>query len=138
MSTQMGNLKRFEDYQAHGISPSYTSNTYWTAPFFMHPVNNDWIYVASQRLWRSTNKGDDWEAVSEIFASSAITTVSQNPSYPDMMICASGGFYITDVPVYISVNGGINWRDVSQIFLDQKDRYLVLSLIRWKKIQFML
>ncbi len=114
MSTQNGNLIRFENYQTTGISPSYSSNTYWTTPFFMHPVNNDWIYVASQRLWRSTNKGDDWEAVSDIFASSAITTVSQNPSYPDMMICASGGFYITDVPVYISEDGGINWRNVSQ------------------------
>lgn len=36
----------------------------WDAPILISPHDSQRVYFASQRLWRSNNRGDDWQAVS--------------------------------------------------------------------------
>ncbi len=36
----------------------------WDAPIIVSPHDPATIYVASQRVWKSTNRGDSWEAIS--------------------------------------------------------------------------
>ncbi|NNC84220.1 MAG: glycosyl hydrolase [Flavobacteriales bacterium] len=37
----------------------------WDAPILVSPHNPQRLYFASQRVWRSDNRGDTWEAISE-------------------------------------------------------------------------
>ena len=37
----------------------------WDAPLLISPHNSNRLYFGSQRLWRSDNRGDSWEAVSK-------------------------------------------------------------------------
>ncbi|MFY0686220.1 MAG: glycosyl hydrolase [Cyclobacteriaceae bacterium] len=37
----------------------------WDSPILVSPHNNERIYFGSQRLWKSDNRGDAWEAISE-------------------------------------------------------------------------
>jgi photosystem II stability/assembly factor-like uncharacterized protein len=36
----------------------------WTYPIIFSPVDSKTLYTSSQRVWRSTNGGDTWEAIS--------------------------------------------------------------------------
>ncbi len=36
----------------------------WDAPILVSPHNTQTLYFASQRLWKSTNRGDSWTAIS--------------------------------------------------------------------------
>ena len=36
----------------------------WDTPIFISPHNPSRVYVGSQRVWRSDNRGDSWKAVS--------------------------------------------------------------------------
>ncbi|MFH0736751.1 MAG: T9SS type A sorting domain-containing protein [bacterium] len=97
------------------ISPNYLSsdNPFWNAPFFMHPTNNNIIYVASTRLWRSTNAGAEWNPISTYFAAS-INSMDQNRLYPEIMVACADGDFSANPRVYVSTNEGINWSAVDQ------------------------
>ena len=37
----------------------------WTYPIIFSPVDSNVLYTSSQRVWKTTNGGDTWEAISE-------------------------------------------------------------------------
>ncbi len=47
-----------------GPGEDYERNN-WDAPILVSPHSPTRIYFASQRLWKSENRGDSWEAISE-------------------------------------------------------------------------
>jgi len=71
LMTQQGDLYRTDrrSDEALGIRPQPAEGDpaerwNWDAPILVSPHNPDRIYFASQRLWRSDNRGDSWTAVS--------------------------------------------------------------------------
>mgnify|MGYP000740095236 CR=1 FL=1 len=117
-STQNGGLVKSTTGGSYGsfnsIKPATGSEPWaWTAPFFMHPTNNQIIYTATNRPWRSTNGGSTWSALTgSALTSSAINTMAQSPINPDNMILA-GSEYTTNPPIYVSSNGGTTWTNVT-------------------------
>ncbi len=96
------------------IAPNYAAdeNPFWTAPFFMHPTNNNILYVASRKLRKSINAGQTWEIISESFPQ-AINTMAQNKNFPEVMIlAAAGNSYIANPVVAVSTDEGVNWTRV--------------------------
>ncbi|NQZ78124.1 MAG: glycosyl hydrolase, partial [Ekhidna sp.] len=72
MMWQQGSLVRLnvKTGETMGIKPQPVDSEVperwnWDSPILVSPHNNKRIYFGSQRLWKSENQGNEWEAVSE-------------------------------------------------------------------------
>lgn len=107
----------------------------WDAPILVSPHNPQTIYFASQRVWKSENRGDSWEAISDdltrnqerlnlpimgrrqswdspwdIYAMSnynTITSLSESPKKKGMIYAGTD-----DGLLQLTENGGKSWRRI--------------------------
>lgn len=107
----------------------------WDAPVFISPHSPTRVYFASQRLWRSDNRGDSWTAVSgdltrnqnrmrlelmgrqwgwsapwDMFAMSnynTITSIAESPLQEGLLYIGTD-----DGLIQVSEDGGQNWRRI--------------------------
>ena len=107
----------------------------WDAPILVSPHNPTQIYFASQRLWRSDNRGDKWTALSgdltrnqerlsleimgkqqsfdnpwDVLAMSnfnTITCISESPVQKDLLYIGTD-----DGLIHTSINGGTDWTKI--------------------------
>ncbi|MEZ4985212.1 MAG: hypothetical protein R2795_09285 [Saprospiraceae bacterium] len=107
----------------------------WDAPILVSPHKPSRIYFASQRVWRSENRGDDWTAISgdlsrqqnrlelpimgkqqswdnawDVLAMSnynTITSLAESPVQEGLLYAGTD-----DGLIQVSENGGGNWRKV--------------------------
>ena len=105
----------------------------WDAPILVSPHNPKRLYFASQRVWRSENRGDDWKAISgdltlnqermeipyygkqqswdnawDVFAMSnynTITSLAESPIQEDLIYAGTD-----DGIIQSSEDGGKSWR----------------------------
>lgn len=96
------------------ISPAYQAgdNAYWTAPFFQHPSESNTLYSASRKVWKSTNGGNSWIAVSTTFGAS-INSMHQSKYFPEVMIAVAGGNFSSNPPIYVSTDEGVSWANIT-------------------------
>ena len=108
----------------------------WDAPILVSPHNPTRLYVASQRVWRSDNRGDDWTAISndltlnqnritlpmfgkqqswdnawDVGAMSnynTITSLAESPKQEGLLYAGTD-----DGIIQVSENGGDSWRKIS-------------------------
>ena len=103
----------------------------WTFPIIFSPIDPNVLYTSSNRLWRTTNGGDDWEAISgdltradpmtlghsggpitgdmngpEVYA----TIFSVGPGKVDIDVIWTGS---DDGLVHVTRDGGATWTDVT-------------------------
>ncbi|MEZ4875395.1 MAG: glycosyl hydrolase [Flavobacteriaceae bacterium] len=92
----------------------------WQTPILLSKHNQDILYYGGNKLMRSLNKGDDWEAISPDLtnggkpgnvAYGTLTTISESPFQFGLMYTGSD-----DGLVYVTKNGGGNWTNVSNAF----------------------
>lgn len=107
----------------------------WDAPILVSPHHPKTLYFASQRLWKSTNRGDSWEAISpdltkdlerieqpimggtqswdnawDIYAMSnysTITSVSESPQQQGLVYIGTD-----DGLIQVTENDGESWRKI--------------------------
>ncbi|EAQ98236.2 VPS10 domain-containing protein [Congregibacter litoralis] len=107
----------------------------WDAPIHVSPHNPARIYFASQRVWRSDNRGDSWQAISgdltrneerfelpimgrqqswdsswDVLAMSnynSITSLSESPLVEGLIYAGTD-----DGLLQVTEDGGANWRSV--------------------------
>jgi len=107
----------------------------WDSPILVSPHDPQRLYFASQRLWRSDSRGDDWQAVSgdltrnqdrmllplmdttwswdapwDLFAMSdynTITSVAESPLVEGLLYVGTD-----DGLIQVSENGGDSWRRI--------------------------
>lgn len=108
----------------------------WDAPIVVSPHNPKRLYFASQRVWRSENRGDDWTVISkdltlnqdritfpmygkqqswdnawDVGAMSnynTITSLSESPKQQGLLYAGTD-----DGIIQVSENGGNSWRKIS-------------------------
>lgn len=107
----------------------------WDAPILISPHSPTRIYFASQRLWRSENRGDSWTAVSgdltkdqerialpimgkkwswdspwDVYAMSTyntITSISESPLQENLLYVGTD-----DGSIHFTEDGGANWKKI--------------------------
>ena len=117
---QFGNYYRVDmdnnDYKA--ITPAHnigepTLRFNWRTPVILSHHNPDIVYFGAQRLYRSLNQGNDWEAVSEDLTKdlpngnvpySTITTIEESPLSFSLLYVGTD-----DGNVQVSSNSGGTW-----------------------------
>ncbi len=83
-------------------------NVAWVAPIIHHPDISGTYYVARQKVYKSTNNGVSWTAIStDINGTSAVTELAISESNPSVMLASSGS------KVFKSTDGGINWTNIN-------------------------
>jgi len=124
---QFGNyfrLNREKEEQTY-IQPKHElgENPYrfnWQTPILLSPHNQDILYLGGNKLMRSMNQGDDWQAVSEDLtkggkkgnvAYGTLTTISESPFQFGLLYVGSD-----DGLVHVSKNSGGNWATISASF----------------------
>ncbi len=124
---QFGNyfrLNRAENDQKYiqpkhelGESP-YRFN--WQTPILLSPHNQDILYLGGNKLMRSMDQGDNWDAISFDLtqggkkgnvAYGTITSISESPFQFGLLYTGSD-----DGLVFVSRNGGGDWKRISNTF----------------------
>ncbi len=108
----------------------------WDAPILVSPHNPKRLYFASQRVWRSDNRGDDWNPIStdltlnqdrmtipyygkqqswdnawDVYAMSnynTITSLAESPKQEGLLYAGTD-----DGLIQVTEDGGANWRKFS-------------------------
>jgi len=79
-------------------------NVAWVAPIIAHPNTSGTFYVARQKVYRSSNNGASWAAISgNVNGSSSVREMTISNSNSDIMYATSGS------KVFISIDGGVTW-----------------------------
>ncbi|MCX6306037.1 MAG: T9SS type A sorting domain-containing protein [Bacteroidetes bacterium] len=114
---QWGNLYRSDDggpTMNYIAGPMSGDRVNWSAPLVMHPTDPSVIYFGTYRVWKSIDKGDSWQPVSDDLTGGidqyfySITTLAISALDPSIVIAGSG-----DGKVHISRNDGQSWQNIS-------------------------
>lgn len=89
----------------------------WQSPIWLSKHNPDMLYMGANRLYRSLDKGENWEAISPDLTAGGqkgnvpfgtLTAVHESPLKFGLLYTGSD-----DGKVFCSKNGGENWLDIS-------------------------
>lgn len=92
----------------------------WQSPILLSTHNQDILYLGGNKLMRSMNQGDDWEAISKDLtqggkkgnvAYGTLTTINESPFQFGLLYTGSD-----DGLVHITKNGGGQWLVISETF----------------------
>lgn len=125
-------------------NPMTNDRVNWSAPLAMDPVDNQTLYFGTYRVWKTTNRGNSWTAISNDLTeggSSSLHTISTIAvSKIDPSIVYAG---TCDSRAHVSTDAGQTWTDISQglpqrwitrLTPDEHDAstvYACLSGFRW-------
>ncbi|MFO7867200.1 MAG: hypothetical protein R6V02_10390 [Candidatus Aminicenantes bacterium] len=111
-----GEITRIRPRAAEG-EPELRYN--WMSPFIISHHNPGILYFGANRLFKSLNKGDDWQAVSPDLSTQpgldrqgnvpygTITTISESPLKPGILYAGTD-----DGRVWVTVNDGVDWTEI--------------------------
>ena len=106
-----------EFYWALGDMDYYADRHNWCTPFAIDPIDHNTLYYGSNRLYRTTNAGDNWLAISDDLTNGAgpgnltygtITTIAVSPLDNSVIYIGTD-----DSNVWVTQNGGGSWQNVS-------------------------
>lgn len=107
-SAQYGNLFKTSNqglsYQDLNEPSPYQGS--WVTPFEIDPFNSSTLYAAYEEVYKSTNEGGNWEAISDFNMNAVIDEMcvaGSNPKY--IYISEEGQFWRTK-------NGGETWEEM--------------------------
>jgi photosystem II stability/assembly factor-like uncharacterized protein len=90
----------------------------WMTPILLSTHNQDVLYFGSNRLYRSLDKGDNWEAISEDLSKGAkkgnvpfatLTAIHESPLKFGLLYVGTD-----DGQMHISKDGGNNWKRITE------------------------
>lgn len=96
--------------------PAYRWN--WRTPLLLSRHNPDIVYMAAQKVFRSLNRGDNWESISNDLTKnkpqgdvpySTISALAESPLKFGLLYAGTD-----DGNLWVSRNGGGSWEDISK------------------------
>jgi photosystem II stability/assembly factor-like uncharacterized protein len=116
-STDGGN---WFDIITNGLGPGEDIN--WCMPVVMSPHNNQILFAGCERLYKTTNRGNSWSAISPDLTGDyggnlvygTITTIDQSPVNAAVLWAGTD-----DSRVWVTTNGGTNWTNVAGTLPDR-------------------
>ena len=98
---------------------SMSENVSWVAPIIAHPTVSGTFFTARQKVYRSTDNGANWTAISaNVNGSSAVREMAISKSNPSIMFASSSSsiFRSTDAGVtWVNVTSGLPSRTITSV-----------------------
>ncbi len=147
---QWGALHRSNDATSSSPYYSYVASSMsgdrnnWSAPLELTPGQNEIAYFGTHRVWRSTNNGGSWTAISGDLTQGgnnyfhSLTCLAISTLNTDYIMSGAG-----DGIVHISTDYGQNWQNITDglpvrwitdvVFdpIDENTIYVTISGFRW-------
>lgn len=117
INRETGDRSNIQPKHQLGESP-YRFN--WQTPILLSPHNQDILYMGGNKLMRSMNQGNDWEAISPDLtqggkkgnvAYGTLTSINESPFQFGLIYTGSDDGY-----VHITKNAGGSWDKISNTF----------------------
>lgn len=89
------------------ITNSITETGAWVTPFIMDPVDPTTLYAGYNNVWKTSNRGITWTAISNFGSSSTLNALAVAASNTNYIYAA------TYSKIYQTANGGSSWTDIS-------------------------
>lgn len=107
--SQKGGLNRSNDggQSFQGISWSITEEGAWVTPFAIDPQDPQVLVAGYINLWKSFDRGDNWEPISSFSTDLTIRALAIAPSNDQVIYCAN------PQTLYRTTVGGFDWVDLS-------------------------
>ncbi len=108
-SQQNGGLQRSDDggQSFNSISWSIEEDGAWVTPFALDPSDPEILVAGYQNIWKSFDRGDNWEPISSFGADLTIRALAIAPSNNDVIYCANPASF------FRTTNNGSQWTDLS-------------------------
>ncbi len=153
VESQFGSLARSDDggETFSGIRPDLPERrTNWSTPVVLDPTDSTTLYYGADRLFKSTDQGRTWRAVSPVLTAGyvdsprlgTITTIDVARTNPSVIMVGTD-----DGNVWFTSDGGENWRQVSdtlpfrwvtRVAIDPTDAsraFVAFSGLKWRDPQ---
>ena len=103
-----GAIRRTDNHWTNsvGIQPAGSSGA-WVTPYVIDPVDHNTIYAGYQHIYKSTNKGDNWNIIYNLNSAGRFRALAVAPSNTQY-IYASEPYRL-----WKTTNGGTNWTDIT-------------------------
>jgi photosystem II stability/assembly factor-like uncharacterized protein len=121
----------YAEYQYAGLGKSFdggdswwdltgdfgSDRTNWSTPYVMDPHHPDVLYLGTCRVWRTSNGGDSWTAISNDLTDGpgsgnlvfgTITTLAVSPADSNVLYAGTD-----DSHVWVTTNRGTSWTEIS-------------------------
>jgi photosystem II stability/assembly factor-like uncharacterized protein len=106
-TTQYGALFRSINGGAAWTPIPLPSSGAWVTPFLQDPVAPNTIYAATDKVYKSTNQGTLWSAISGPLAGISRFTVLKVHANPKFLVAGDGH------KLYRTTNAGASWTDIT-------------------------
>lgn len=100
----------------------------WITPFVIHPSNPNILFAGYDKLYKSTNQGNSWVAISPVLDVSLLYSIAVSPSNTNVIYAASQGL------LFKTINGGANWTSVSFAISNVKISYIAVDPTNSQKV----
>ncbi|HEX2901713.1 MAG TPA: hypothetical protein VHS96_18525, partial [Bacteroidia bacterium] len=120
-SSQYGNIVGTSDggLSTFGVSWGISETGEWTTPYVMHPHQPNTLFAAYGNLWKTTDAGANWNAISNFPVipsygqpniSSALAVANSDPDY---IYVAKRFYFAYSEPgaLWVTTDGGATWQD---------------------------
>ena len=101
-----------------------------TRALVIHPTETDIMYTAGVAggVWKSDNAGESWQPLSDLATNLAVTTLSLDPTNPDVIYAGTGeGFFNSDAlrgdGIFKSTDAGVTWEQISSTASNEHFHY---------------
>lgn len=89
-------------------SGSFEAESAWDTPFIMAPKSSTTLYTGRTKVWKSTNQGNSWTAISPVLNAGHIQALAVSPSNTNVIFAG-----LTTGRIKKTTNGGTDWSDVN-------------------------
>jgi len=102
------------------ITPPNSNNTAFIAPFKSFFANSSIIYAGRDKIFKSTNSGNNWIATNNNNPLDGNPAIAMEISYQtsDKIYVATAPFSTTQGNIFKTTNGGTNWVNITGVLPD--------------------
>lgn len=107
-SFQNGGLRRSFDSgnSTSSIKSGISESGAWVTPYQINPQNRAGLFSAFSEVYKSTNRGSSWTAISNFPGSSTLRHLTVAPSDSSTIYCGNSSSF------WVTTDGGANWTDI--------------------------
>src|SRR5262249_24606091 len=113
-STSTGFIRRSDDGGNTWVSKTSglvadASNQNFYAPFVVDRGNGDRVLYGTNRIWETTDGGDNWTPISLVLTTTHVDAIGLAASDANTISASSGGEFAGRSQIFVPTNHGTSW-----------------------------